>query len=115
MSLQSSKERANHKRTLIFDEVDTGVGGAVADAVGQRLFELGKEQQVLAVTHLPQVAARASQHLKVDKINSKDTVKTIVTLLNENERREELARMLSGANITDAARKAALSLVESQR
>ena len=115
VSLQSSKERASHKRTLIFDEVDTGVGGAVADAVGQRLFELGKEQQVLAVTHLPQVAARASQHLKEDKINSKDTVKTIVTLLNENERREELARMLSGANITDAARKAALSLVESQR
>jgi len=111
-SLLKSNDTSKNKRTMIFDEVDSGVGGAVAHAVGQRLLKIGNNQQVLAVTHQPQVAARANHHLKVDKINEKSFIKTIVKPLDDNERREELARMLSGAKITDAARKAAISLVD---
>ncbi len=91
---------------LIFDEIDTGVGGAVADAIGQRLSRLAKGLQVLAVTHSPQVAANASQHLlisKMEDVGGKRMV-TRVTPLSAQSRREELARMLSGASVTDAAR-----------
>ncbi len=97
---------------LVFDEVDSGVGGATAHAVGERLARLAKERQILVVTHSPQVAARADYHLQVRKTTSssgakKQTTATEVMDLNENERREELARMLSGAEITDEARAAA--------
>jgi DNA repair protein RecN (Recombination protein N) len=92
--------------TLIFDEVDTGVGGAVADAIGARLSRLAETLQVLAVTHSPQVAARASQHMlisKIEEVQGKRMV-TRVQPLSAQSRREEVARMLSGAQITDAAR-----------
>ena len=98
--------------TLIFDEVDTGIGGAVADAVGERLARLSKKRQVLVVTHAPQVAARAGSHYIVKKDGTKD-VKTSVSLLPDiKARREEIARMLSGAKITDEARNAADKLLE---
>ena len=113
-SLLSTEKEFDNQRTLIFDEVDSGVGGAVAHAVGQRLSDLGNNLQVLAVTHQPQVAARANNHLKVDKININNDIQTTVAILNEDARLEELARMLSGAKITDAARKAAKSLLISQ-
>ncbi len=92
--------------TLIFDEIDTGVGGAVADAIGARLARLAENLQVLAVTHSPQVAARASQHMlisKMEEVASKRMV-TRVQPLSDKSRREEVARMLSGAKITEAAR-----------
>jgi DNA repair protein RecN (Recombination protein N) len=92
--------------TLIFDEIDTGVGGAVADAIGARLARLADNLQVLAVTHSPQVAARASQHMlisKMEEVASKRMV-TRVQPLSDKSRREEVARMLSGAKVTDAAR-----------
>jgi DNA repair protein RecN (Recombination protein N) len=92
--------------TLIFDEIDTGVGGAVADAIGARLARLAENLQVLAVTHSPQVAARASQHMlisKMEEVASKRMV-TRVQPLSDKSRREEVARMLSGAKVTDAAR-----------
>lgn len=98
--------------TLIFDEVDTGIGGAVADAVGERLARLSQKRQVLVVTHAPQVAARAASHYVVKKDGAK-SVKTDVALLPDiKARREEIARMLSGAKITDEARNAADRLLD---
>ena len=92
--------------TLIFDEIDSGVGGAVADAVGQRLARLANGLQVLAVTHSPQVAARADGHLLISKaeLNGADRAVTRVSALEAGSRREEIARMLSGASITEEAR-----------
>jgi DNA repair protein RecN (Recombination protein N) len=98
---------------LIFDEIDTGVGGAVADAIGQRLVRLANGLQVLAVTHSPQVAATANQHLlisKMEDVGGKRMV-TRVQPLSAPSRREELARMLSGASVTDAARAQAEELL----
>lgn len=97
--------------TLVFDEVDTGIGGAVAAAVGERLEMLGHGLQVLVVTHSPQVAARGSIHLKVQKSVTGERVSTGVAELDGDERREEIARMLSGATITAEARAAAASLI----
>jgi DNA repair protein RecN (Recombination protein N) len=100
--------------TLVFDEIDTGVGGVVADAIGARLARLASRVQVLAVTHAPQVAARASTHFEISKaaIGEGDRVATGVRLLDDGARREEIARMLSGAAITDEARAAAARLLE---
>jgi DNA repair protein RecN (Recombination protein N) len=98
--------------SLVFDEVDAGVGGATADAVGDRLQRLGEFAQVLVVTHAPQVAARASQHLRVAKAATRGGANVAVSVLTQAERREEIARMLAGAEITDAARAAADSLLE---
>ncbi|MGI9419850.1 MAG: DNA repair protein RecN [Geminicoccaceae bacterium] len=97
--------------SLVFDEVDAGVGGATADAVGDRLERLGQFAQVLVVTHAPQVAARAGQHLQVRKAATRGSANVSVTVLTAEERREEIARMLAGAEITDAARAAADSLL----
>ncbi len=100
--------------TLIFDEIDTGVGGAVADAIGARLSRLGRRVQVLAVTHAPQVAARADSHLLIakDDVKGEERVATRVTPLEAGPRREEIARMLAGAAITDEARAAAERLMK---
>ncbi len=100
--------------TLIFDEIDTGVGGAVADAVGARLARLAKGLQVIAVTHSPQVAARAHQHMlisKMEEVGSRRMV-TRVQPLSPKSRREEVARMLSGAQVTEAARAQADQLLQ---
>ncbi len=98
--------------TIIFDEVDTGVGGAAAAAVGDRLFLLAKRHQVLVVTHSPQVAARAQDHLRVSKSAVKGATHTSVDCLDLPARREELARMLAGEQVTDEARSAADSLLQ---
>ncbi len=100
--------------TLIFDEIDTGVGGAVADAIGARLSRLGGRVQVLAVTHAPQVAARANNHMLIakDSVAGEDRVATRVTPLEDTHRREEIARMLAGAAVTDEARAAAERLMK---
>lgn len=98
--------------TLIFDEIDTGVGGAVADAIGERLARLGARLQVVCVTHAPQVAAKAATHFLIAKHTvDAERVATRVELLEGHERREELARMLAGATITDEARAAAARLL----
>jgi len=96
---------------MIFDEVDQGVGGAVADAVGKRLKRLAASAQVLVVTHSPQVAARADSHWRVVKAGEGDKVRTEVEVLGAAAREEEIARMLSGAEITEAARAAARALM----
>ena len=100
--------------TLVFDEIDTGVGGAVADAIGQRLKRLSTRVQVLAVTHAPQVAARATGHFQIAKgaTDRGKRVATRITPLVDDARREEIARMLSGAIITEEARAAAGKLLQ---
>ena len=98
--------------TLIFDEIDAGTGGAVADAIGKRLQRLGHHAQVLVVTHAPQVAARGNQHLFIQKQEIEGHTVTSVRTLAHTERHEELARMLSGATVTEEARKAAGKLLE---
>lgn len=97
---------------MIFDEVDQGVGGAVADAVGLRLKRLASAAQVLVVTHSPQVAARAEAHWRIAKAGGADHVRTAVEVLSPADREEEIARMLAGAQITDAARAAARALMD---
>jgi DNA repair protein RecN (Recombination protein N) len=97
--------------TLIFDEVDTGIGGAAAAAVGDRLARLGDELQVLVVTHSAQVAARASHHFRVVKTEVAGGVVTRAETLTPAARREEIARLLAGERVTDAARAAADSLM----
>ncbi|MCJ2079998.1 DNA repair protein RecN [Methylobacterium sp. J-090] len=101
--------------TLIFDEIDTGVGGAVADAIGARLGRLATRVQVVAVTHAPQVAARAETHFLIakDPVKGSDRVATRVASLAAPARREEIARMLAGATVTDEARAAAARLLQS--
>ena len=94
---------------MIFDEIDQGVGGAVADAIGARLKRLATKAQVLAVTHSPQIAARADQHWRVRKA---DGVRAEVDVLEPAAREEEIARMLSGAKVTDEARAAARALID---
>jgi DNA repair protein RecN (Recombination protein N) len=86
--------------TMIFDEVDSGVGGGIAEIVGQQLRLLGKTNQVICITHLPQVASQAHQHLRVQKMSKQEQTRTNVYPLNQNERIEEIARMLSGVEIT---------------
>jgi DNA repair protein RecN (Recombination protein N) len=97
--------------TLIFDEVDSGIGGAVAAAVGERLQRLGASLQVLVVTHSPQVAARGAHHWRVAKLEAQKSAVTRVEELDPDTRREEIARMLSGSTITAEARAAAASLI----
>ena len=103
--------------TLVFDEIDTGVGGAVADAIGQRLARLADKVQVLSVTHAPQVAARASTHFLIAKGDAAEAgrITTRVITIGEDHRREEIARMLSGAEISEEARAAAKRLIEAAR
>lgn len=101
-------------QSLIFDEVDTGIGGAVADAVGERLFKLARNRQVMVVTHAPQVAARADHHYIVRKEGTKEIKTGVLHLDKDTARREEIARMLAGAKITDEARKAAQKLLETR-
>jgi len=100
--------------TLVFDEVDAGVGGPVAHAVGERLERLGRDRQVLVVTHSPQVGARGAQHWRVYKESVGKRMATRAALLGPAERREEIARMLSGARITEEARAAAGRLMEAE-
>lgn len=99
-------------QTLVFDEVDSGIGGATADAVGQRLARLSQKRQILVVTHSPQVAAKSSYHAIVVKTGKTNPTTKILPLANSNERREEIARMLSGEEITNEARAQADKLLE---
>jgi DNA repair protein RecN (Recombination protein N) len=97
---------------LVFDEVDSGIGGATAAAVGERLARLGRDVQVLVVTHSPQVAARAAHHYRVEKqVKGAAKTATRVETLAGAKRREEIARMLAGAAVTDEARSAADALM----
>jgi len=112
LALKVALAEAGTAATMIFDEVDRGVGGAVASAIGERLAQLALKSQVLVVTHSPQVAARASHHYRIEKSHGEDGTRTTVRKLTADERREEIARMLSGASVTDEARAQALRLLD---
>ena len=112
LALKVALAEAGTAATMIFDEVDRGVGGAVASAIGERLARLAEDSQVLVVTHSPQVAARASHHYRIEKSHGETGTRTTVRKLDEAERREEIARMLSGASITEEARAQALRLLD---
>ena len=112
LALKVCLSQGSSQRTIIFDEIDRGVGGATADAVGRRLAELGAEGQVLVVTHSPQVAAFGNAHWRVEKrIEDEVTFSTVVKLMPE-DRIDEIARMLAGDVVTDEARGAARSLLK---
>ena len=111
LALKVALAEATPPAALVFDEVDRGVGGAVADAVGERLQRLAQTTQVLLVTHSPQVAARAERHFRISRAGDK----TKVTLLDDEARLEEVARMLSGAAVTEEARAAARRLLAEAR
>ena len=104
--------KASFTPTLIFDEVDAGIGGAVAETVGKLLRQLGESHQIICVTHLPQVAAQGNHHLRVSKSQEGNTTLSQVSVLGRNERVEEIARMLGGATITDTTRRHARELLE---
>jgi DNA repair protein RecN (Recombination protein N) len=113
LALKVALAEAGSAATMIFDEVDRGVGGAVASAIGERLARLAQQSQVLVVTHSPQVAARAAHHYRIEKAHGGNGTRTTVRKLDESERREEIARMLSGASITEEARAQASRLLDS--
>jgi DNA repair protein RecN (Recombination protein N) len=112
LALKVALAEAGSASTMIFDEIDRGVGGAVASAIGERLARLARQSQVLVVTHSPQVAARAANHYRIEKSHADGTTRTVVRKLSEAERREEIARMLSGSAVTDEARAQAAKLLE---
>ncbi len=112
LALKVALSQNREPASLIFDEVDSGVGGAVADMVGERLARLAQDTQVIVVTHSPQVAARAGHHWLIVKQAQSGTSRTTVKILDAGHRREEIARMLAGAKITDEARAAADSLLQ---
>ena len=102
-------------KTLIFDEVDAGIGGRVADVVGQRLQSLGREFQVLCITHLPQIAAAGGSHYRVAKFVRQGRTVTAIEHLGDEARIDELARMMAGVVVTDGARSAAREMIAARR
>ena len=112
----SSKSRKKPTpRTLVFDEIDIGIGGRAAEAVGQKLKALARAQQVLCVTHLPQIAAFADQHLAVEKREQAGRTKTQIRVLDDRARTHEVARMLSGAKVTDTSLQHAAQMIAASR
>src|SRR5947199_10872834 len=100
------------QRTLVFDEIDTGIGGRAAEAVGKKLKNLSRGNQVLCVTHLPQIATFADHHYLIEKKDSSGRSRTSVRLITGQERTEEIARMLSGAKLTETSRKHAEQMLK---
>jgi len=115
LAIQVIATRAAERPCLVFDEVDAGVGGGVAEIVGRRLRELGRGQQVLCVTHLPQVASQSHHHIRVAKLTDGKRTRTTLARLGDDERVEELARMLGGVEITDTSRRHAREMIELSR
>jgi len=103
------------QRTMVFDEIDTGIGGRAAEAVGKKLKALSRANQVLCVTHLPQIATFADHHYVIEKRVSGERTKTTVRLITRDERTEEVARMLSGAKLTETSRKHAEQMLKTNR
>jgi DNA repair protein RecN (Recombination protein N) len=106
------KAKPAAQRTMVFDEIDTGIGGRAAEAVGKKLKALSRANQVLCVTHLPQIATFADHHYVIEKRVSGERTKTTVRLISGDERTEEVARMLSGAKLTETSRKHAEQMLK---
>lgn len=111
----SKKRKTQLPRTLVFDEIDIGIGGRAAEAVGQKLKALSRAQQVICITHLPQIAAFADQHFLIEKQEKRGRTQTGVRLMESGERVEEIARMLSGAVLTDTSLRHAEQMLEASR
>jgi len=111
LAIQTVVTQVAQVPTLIFDEVDAGIGGRVAEIVGKMLRDLGKRQQVMCITHLPQVAAAADHQWQVSKVSANDKVRSRVTVLDRTKRVEEIARMLGGVKITETTRKHAQEML----
>jgi DNA repair protein RecN (Recombination protein N) len=109
------KKKAPTPRTLVFDEIDIGIGGRAAEAVGQKLKALSRGQQVLCVTHLPQIAAFADQHFLIDKREAAGRTKTQIRLLDQRASTHEVARMLSGATVTETSLQHAAQMIAASR
>ncbi len=109
----AAKKGNSAQRTLVFDEIDTGIGGRAAEAVGKKLKELSRAHQVICVTHLPQIATFADHHYLIEKKQAAGRTKTTVRLITGDERTEEIARMLSGAKLTDTSLKHAEQMIKS--
>jgi DNA repair protein RecN (Recombination protein N) len=115
-TLLSSKARTRPaQRTMVFDEIDTGIGGRAAEAVGRKLKSLARSNQVLCVTHLPQIATFADHHYVIEKKERSGRTRTTIRLVSGEERTEEVARMLSGAKLTDTSRKHAEQMIKANR
>jgi DNA repair protein RecN (Recombination protein N) len=114
-SSSKTKKKNPTPRTLVFDEIDIGIGGRAAEAVGQKLKTLARGQQVLCVTHLPQIAAFAGQHLVVEKREDRGRTKTQIRVLDDRARTHEVARMLSGAKVTDTSLQHAAQMIAASR
>jgi DNA repair protein RecN (Recombination protein N) len=112
VAAEPGKTKKKSQRTLVFDEIDIGIGGSAAEAVGKKLKTLSQVNQVICITHLPQIASFADQHYLIEKREADGRTKTSVRLLTDTGRREEIARMLSGAKLTDASRKHAEQLIK---
>jgi DNA repair protein RecN (Recombination protein N) len=112
LAIRIAASEVAHVPTLVFDEVDTGIGGAVAATVGRMLQTLGERRQVLCVTHLPQVAAHADHHFQVAKSGNGEQATSVLTPLSQSQRVDELARMLGGREITPKTRAHAAELFE---
>ena len=108
----SRKSRTAVQKTLVFDEIDSGIGGRAAEAVGRKLKSLARANQVLCITHLPQIASFADHHYLIEKHEAAGRTRTSVRLLNAEERTEEVARMLSGAKLTETSRQHAEQLLK---
>jgi DNA repair protein RecN (Recombination protein N) len=108
----SRKKVAGAQRTLIFDEIDTGIGGRAADAVGKKLKWLSRSHQILCVTHLPQIATFADHHYLLEKKRAGDRTRTTIRQITGNDRTEEIARMLSGAKLTETSLKHAEQMLK---
>src|SRR6202050_2578816 len=122
LALKVSVEEGAHRgrarkvqvpRTLVFDEIDTGIGGRAAEAVGQKLKALARSNQVLCVTHLPQIATFADHHYVIEKKEAAGRTRTSIRAVTGDERTEEVARMLSGAKLTETSRKHAEQMIKS--
>lgn len=109
---RKKRERLGTQKTLVFDEIDTGIGGRAAEAVGKKLKQLARSHQVLCVTHLPQIATFGDQHFVVEKRESGGRTRTSIRRVTGDERTEEVARMLSGAKLTDTSRKHAEQMIK---
>jgi DNA repair protein RecN (Recombination protein N) len=103
------------QRTMVFDEIDTGIGGRAAEAVGKKLKSLARTNQVLCVTHLPQIATFADHHYVIEKKERNGRTRTTIRPVTGDERTEEVARMLSGARLTETSRKHAEQMIKTNR
>jgi DNA repair protein RecN (Recombination protein N) len=112
LALEVARTGASPVPTFVFDEVDAGVGGRVAEIVGRKLAQLGRSRQVLCVTHLPQVASQGQRHYRVVKLTDGKTSRTSLRALNAEERVEELSRMLGGLEITERTRAHAAEMID---